>query len=355
MSASSSSKSTVMQNDSVLANAGLKQNVNSNVSFVVFEETENEKEIYRNKKGSSTKVTSSREEAASSCTKSSETNIRNKENEPNSSQNNNQHTHQAQKKKKVNANIQSKHKNRTVNPGLSLDSAVRTASRKTRPRANKKKEASDEYAGFDVFSYIVVFCRYRKEGLTEKMMEVLDAMIDAGFTPDVTTYNLMMDALGKDGQLILKMQVFDDMENAGLALDKFTYYSMIDSLEANNENDLVDECIAKASARGVKLYLSSLHFHHPAQSKELYINLHGLSVGDCRDVLRTELRLVDNKEGRGGVDTVVVVKGFHTNTDAISPGGGGAIVPSLLKYMKEELKCDCIVDPNNAGRILITL
>jgi hypothetical protein len=74
--------------------------------------------------------------------------------------------------------------------------------------------------------------------------------------------------------------------------------------------------------------------------------------------------LADDLKGSEKVATIVVGKGLHTDnvkvladgsTKSVSGGEGGIIGPSLLKYLKEELGCDCIVDPNNAGRILITL
>jgi pentatricopeptide repeat protein len=233
------------------------------------------------------------------------------------------------------------------------------------------KDMKDARITPDDRSYNAMIDAFGKNGQLREMKQMFSDMSSAKIAPTVFSYNSMIDALGKHGQLPEMTQMFRDMKNAGIAADEVTYYSLIDSLEANDEIKLVDEFLANATV--IKLLEKYQHesghddfcpHFYPAQSKELYMNLHGLTVGLCRGVLRRALHLADDLKGSGKVVTVVVGKGLHTenvkvladgSTTSVGGGEGGIIGPSLLKYLKEELVCDCVVDPNNAGRILITL
>jgi pentatricopeptide repeat protein len=229
----------------------------------------------------------------------------------------------------------------------------------------------------------------------DEMKELFTDMVDAGVVaPSVRIYTTMLDALGKNEQIQEMFDLFSKMKTSGIAPDFACCSTVINILEDSGEEFLVDEFLTDPSIidllekhqRSKGRESITLHFH-AAQCKKLYLNVHELNSGVCRGILRRALRLMDGFRGSGREAVVVVGKGLHTKkkrmvkkkvekmgrednaeekervteeeieaTAAAAAGEGSSVIgPVLLKYLREELKRDCKFDPNNAGRILVTL
>jgi pentatricopeptide repeat protein len=58
-------------------------------------------------------------------------------------------------------------------------------------------------------------------------MKLFDSMVEEGCTPDVVTYNTLINELCKGGKMDKVLKLMDEMLERGLVPTKFTYTSLI--------------------------------------------------------------------------------------------------------------------------------
>lgn len=60
-----------------------------------------------------------------------------------------------------------------------------------------------------------------------KAMKLFDSMVEECCTPDVVTYNTLINGICKEGNMEKALKLMDEMLERGLAPTKFTYTSLI--------------------------------------------------------------------------------------------------------------------------------
>jgi len=87
-----------------------------------------------------------------------------------------------------------------------------------------------------------------KEGKLERTSVILDEMLDKGFTPDVFTYTIIIDALCKAGKLLQAKRTLEEMIMKGCPPNVVTYTSMIHGFcqegDFHEANRILDEMLS---------------------------------------------------------------------------------------------------------------
>ncbi|GLT43114.1 hypothetical protein SLA2020_170850 [Shorea laevis] len=88
--------------------------------------------------------------------------------------------------------------------------------------------AFNEGYGNTVYGFSALIGAYAKSGLCDEALKVFDSLKDYGITPNLVTYNAVIDACGKGGvEFSRVMEIFNEMVRNGIQPDRITFNSLL--------------------------------------------------------------------------------------------------------------------------------
>ncbi|XP_078159332.1 uncharacterized protein LOC144554849 [Carex rostrata] len=102
----------------------------------------------------------------------------------------------------------------------------------------------------DLFSYNTLINGHCKKGDIEKAEELLDDMVSRGLQPDVVTYNTLIDGLCKKGLIDKALNMLQHIVSEGHEPDVMTYTALMDALCKNGEIDKAKDVLHHMIAKG---------------------------------------------------------------------------------------------------------
>lgn len=130
----------------------------------------------------------------------------------------------------------------------------------------------------DVFTYNALIDACKTHGAVDRAFEVFASMKEAGIEADVVTFNTLIDGAGKTGDWQRALAATRDMRAAGLPPNAITYSALLDALWGGGRRKACAHLVRRLRAQGH----SGLGTATVAAGGEALLDLHSLSPGGAQ-------------------------------------------------------------------------